>query len=261
MTIAVKTEPQSMEQKIAEVLRTPDGVPIRTFELLLKWVDAKIVLTKRDAQEALKASLDPAVIDPGALGRAHDAEHAVKRLENARTALVPHHEAAIRKDELERWKTSTADIRARIADLSKELADVYPPIVTELIALFDRVESLNHEAKQFASAAPTGCGLGSVEGSERIRDVILPRLAGSNTDEWPPKTVPFSIQYSAGVAAMMSSARQPTEAERIAETARVMKFYEDQDAGRIRLNEQAEARDRALEVERRRLRDSGERHQ
>jgi hypothetical protein len=82
---------------------------------------------------------------------------------------------------------------------------------------------------------------------------------------WPPARPlpqkPLGVAMHDQVLAMMS-ARQPTEDERIAESARVMKFYEDQEAGRIRLKEEAEARDRAQEVERLRLRDGGEpRHQ
>jgi hypothetical protein len=49
------TETQSMEERIADLLKSPDGVPAATFALMIRWVDAKIIVTERDAREALKA--------------------------------------------------------------------------------------------------------------------------------------------------------------------------------------------------------------
>jgi hypothetical protein len=175
--------------------------------------------------------------------------HRLKRLENCKAALEPHFQAALRREAQAQWAVDTSDIRARIAALSKELVDVYPRAVATLVDLFGRVESLNREAAQFRGAAPAGCGLGSVEGAERIRDVILPRL-GSSKDakpDWPPKPVNVALEYALSVERMIRGAPPPpTEAERIAESARVIAHAQEQERGRLRLNEQAEARARGL---------------
>jgi hypothetical protein len=72
-------------------------------------------------------------------------------------------------------------------------------------------------------------------------------------DAWPLPTTPIGVLMHDQVAAMMRGARPPTEDERIAESMRIVAFGEEQERGRVRLNEEAAARARANEAERRRL--------
>jgi hypothetical protein len=252
---AENTEPQSMDQRIADVLKAPDGVPSVTFDLMLRWVRAKIVLTRQDAQKALKDSLDPAIIDPGALGRAHDAEHAIKRLENSEAALTPLHQAATRREDVENWKTSTADLKQRVTDLSQELLATYADVTGKLVDLFSRCDAADKAVALVNHGAPgvlhclhgVEATLTNGSATKIIPKIKLPALALDGRDApdiWPPRVIPIGIELSAHVAAMMGGARPMTEDERIAESMRVTKFYEDQERGRIRLGDEAEARAR-----------------
>jgi hypothetical protein len=242
----------TIEQEVATLLKkAPDGVSAAELAKTIR--SAKTFAD--DAEDAGRAarlkSVDPRCVDAiGERSRAEDQEFVAMRLKNAVEALTPHYEAAVKKEQRAQWAVDTQDIRLRIDALSKELQGTYKECVDKLIDVFQRCETINHEARQFASAAPPGCGLGSVEGSDRIRDVILPQLGSSRgaEPEWPPKQVPFGVGYAASVAAMMSSARLPTESERIAEAKRVTDFYAAQEAGRIRKNEEAEAKARAKQV-------------
>jgi hypothetical protein len=268
MTTAVKTDPQQhMEQKIADLLTSPDGVSAETFATTLRWVDAKIVLTKRDAQEALKASLDPATIDPGGLGRAHDAEHFLKRLENAKTGLTTHCEAATRREQKAAWEASIVDLEKRVVDLSQELRAVYPEAITKLVDLFRRIDVVDKEVAMTNCSAPDGCRqLRSVEaaatGSTRkiIPTIRLPVLSvdGSTVaDAWPPLQPSPGIELSNMVLAAARGAMglPLTDAERearaVAETEKQMEFYRQREAGRERLNAEAAARAERQAAERR----------
>jgi hypothetical protein len=89
-----------------------------------------------------------------------------------------------------------------------------------------------------------------------IPKVKLPALALDGRDAvdiWPLPVIPLSVELSAHVANMMRGARPMTEDEKIAESMRVTKFYDDQERGRIRLGDEAAARARANEAEQRRL--------
>jgi hypothetical protein len=245
---AVKPEPApldtpTMEERIATVLQAPEDVPAQTFALMLKWVRAKIVLTKQAAQEALKASLDPAVIDPGALGRAHDLEHFLQRLENAEAALTPHWQVAVKREEIENWKARTSDLQQRVTDLGQELLSVYAEATEKLVDIFKRCNAADEAVASVNNAAPdTLHRLWSVEAiltkgstAKIIPRVKLPTLTVDGhvaPDTWPPVAVPIGVQLHDAMIASMRGARPPTEDEKIAESMRVTKYYEDQERGR-----------------------------
>jgi hypothetical protein len=79
-----------------------------------------------------------------------------------------------------------------------------------------------------------------------IPKVKLPTLSvdGRTTpDAWPLPVIPLGVELSAQVANMMRVA-PPTDQDRIEASKRQMDFYAEQEAGRIRLGEEAEARAR-----------------
>jgi hypothetical protein len=230
----------SVEAEVAAMLKNPTNASAAEIGSVI--ASAKTFAT--DAEEAGRAarlrSVDPQCLDGVAeRSKAEDNEFVGQRLRNAISALEPHYEAAVKKEKHAKWLVDTAEIRVRIDGLSKELQSTYTECVDKLAALFGRVESINHEAKQF--------GLG-VDGSARIRDVILPVL-GSVSDakpHWPPPAPNVCLEYALSVAAGIVNARPaPTDQERAAEARRVENFYAETERGREAL------RTRANEIEQR----------
>jgi hypothetical protein len=252
---AEKIDTPTMEERIAAVLKAPDGVPSVTFALMLQWVRARIILTKQEAKAALARSLDPAVIDPAALGVAHDAEHAIKRLENSDAALTPHWQSAVRREELENWKARTADLKQRVTDLSQEFLTVYAEATAKLVDLFKRCNAADEAVASVNNAAPdTLHRLWSVEATltkgstaKIIPKVKLPTLTVDGhvaPDAWPPVAVPIGVQLHDAMIMGMRNARPMTEDEKIEESMRVTAFYDQQERGRVQNNEAAEAHTR-----------------
>jgi len=235
-----------MDQEVANLLKNPEGASVEKIAFHIRWATAAATVAENAGKAARLKSIDPKHPDGVAeRSRAEDQEFIAQRLRNAVAALAPLHEAAIRKDELEKWKNATADIRARIVDLSKELQSTYEECVGKLVDVFKRSETLNNEAQHFG-LAPAGCGIGSVTGSARIRDVILPMLGSSRGVEplWPPPKAQFGVEYAAMVGQMMRGALPVSDEQRNAEAARTTEFYRRQEHGRVQLNEAAEARAR-----------------
>jgi hypothetical protein len=248
-----------MQERIAAILKAPDGVTAKTFANLLLWVRAETFLTKQRAQSALKDSLDPKTIDPGALGRAHDAEHALKRLENTEAELASLHQAAIKKEEREKYKAEAAVIERKITDLAKELATTYPETVSRLVNLFQRIAAADREAANFCNLSPPGHFVKGVEasiggGEKIIENVRLPVLTAKGVQNaWPPQNN-WVTDYAETVrAGIVNAGPPPSEADRIAEGRRVIEHAEQMEAGRLRLNNELAARIRANDAEIRRL--------
>jgi hypothetical protein len=264
MTATAETIDPSVEEQIAAVLKSPAGVTSVTFALMLQWTNAKISLTKQAAQEALQASLDPSVIDPGALGRAHDLEHFLQRLENAKEALTPLAQAAARREELEKWKTDTAALKQRVTDLSQKLLSVYADVTGKLVELFGRCDAADREVSQINHAAPgvlhclhgVEATLTNGRGTKIIPKVKLPALTLDGReapDVWPPRTVPISVTLSAHVGAMMGAGRAMTEEERVMESARHVADGERRERVSEQMRSDAAARAMTNESDRRRL--------
>jgi hypothetical protein len=206
------------------------------------------------------AAFDPTVLDPTAIGRAHDAGFRIKRLTNAAEALTPHHLAAIKREAQAAWESEASVVRQKVTDLAKELAATWPETVMRLVKLFERIAAVDREASAINSRAPTGVRhLLSVEGSigkgeKIIEKVKLPVLTDKGVvDMWPPRNT-WALDYAESVAAGLRGAPPPpTEQEKIAEGERVIAHAQQMEHGRLRLNDELAARIRANDAEIRRL--------
>jgi hypothetical protein len=138
-----------------------------------------------------------------------------------------------------------------------ELLTTYTELSGKLVDLFKRCDAADEAVALVNHGAPgvlhclygVEATLTNGSATKIIPKVRLPTLALDGRDApdiWPPRTIPIGIALSAQVAAMMGGARPQTEDERIAESMRVTKFYEDQERGRFRLGEEAEARARGI---------------
>jgi hypothetical protein len=255
---AVKTEPAPLDTRITDALASTEPLSSDFLGALYDELDDAVGVANQMAKECRAKSIDPLCRDAIAeRGKAEDQEFVSQRLCNAATPLREKYQKALAREAREQWLADTSELGSRIASLEKELAEVYPRAVGELIDLFRRVEAANREATRFNSVAPRGYGLTGVDGAKRILDKVrLPAPVGGDTapDVWPiPPEVPLGVQLSAHVAAMMTGARPVSEQERIAESARIVAHGEAQERGRMKKNEEAEMRARVHETEQRRL--------
>jgi hypothetical protein len=161
--------------------------------------------------------------------------------------------AAVRKEELEAWRTSTAALKRRVTDLSQELLGTYQELTGKLVDLFSRCDAADKAVAQINHSAPgivhrlygVEATLTNGRDTRIIPKVKLPKLSvdgRTSVDAWPLPVIPIGVAMHDHVQAMMRGARPVSEAERIAESARVVAFGEEQERGRVRLNEEAAAR-------------------
>jgi hypothetical protein len=250
---------QLLDERIAQLLKAPDGVPSETFAGILAEVATAIAVADRTANVNRERAYDPAILDPVARGKMEDASFVAARLRNGQAALTALHQTVVEREEKERWSAEGRIIERKIIDLAKELASTYPKIVTELVDLFQRIATADREAASFCNRSPPGHFVRGVEatigdGRAKIIELVrLPVLTAKGVENaWPPKST-WVTDYALSVAAGMQSVMPPTEADRVAEGARVIAHAEEMEAGRLRLNQEAAARVRANDAEIRRL--------
>ncbi len=249
----------TLDARIVSMLATlsaPNDMRAVLITCLLDEIRQAIAVAEREGREAQARAFDPSVpLDPTAQGKVHDAEHKIRRLTNAREALVPHHEAALKREAREKWEESIRDLELRVVSLSKELLSTYPEAVAKLVDLFRRCAEADKEVMLVNANAADGLRrLRGVESTATngdtkiISKVKLPTLTveGHTTaiDAWPPPQPSVGIELSNAVLAAARSGmmRPPTEAERAAESKRVMEYYEQQEQGRERLAAEAHAK-------------------
>jgi hypothetical protein len=254
---AVKPYTPTLDSRISDALASTEHLSSDFLGALYDELDIAVGVANETARECRAKSIDPLCRDAIAeRGKAEDQEFVSTRLCNAATPLREKYQKVLAREARERWQADTAELKLRIATLSKELMDVYPRAVAELTALFLRVESANREAARFNSTAPTGCGLSGIDDAKRILErVRLPAPAGGSApDSWPlPPAVPIGVMLHDMARSMMIGARPPTEDERAAESERVIAHARQMETGRVRLGDEAAARARANEAEQRRL--------
>jgi hypothetical protein len=254
--VAEKIDTPTMDERISQLLKEPAGASAETIALHLRWAKASATVAENAGRAARLKSVDPQCVDGIAeRSKAEDHEFIAQRLRNAVEALELLLQAATRREELAQWKARTAGLQQRVADLSQELLGVYAETTAKLVDLFSRCDAADKAVAQINYAAPDTlhrlCGVEATltKGSDTkiIPRVKLPTLTSNGhaaPDAWPPVAIPIGVQLHDAMIAGMRMARPPTEDERIAESMRVVAFYDQQEAGRIKLNEAAEARAR-----------------
>jgi hypothetical protein len=255
-----ETPPPSLDELIMIILKDPGDRPAVLFSVILDQIKRASAAAEQEGKAAQAAAYDPAVLDPTAVGRSHDAAHRIKRLTNAAEALAPHHAAAIKREAQAAWESEACVVRQKVTDLAKELASTWPATVMRLVKLFEMIAVIDREASAINSRAPTGVNhLRSVEasigkGEKIIERVRLPVLTDKGVvDMWPPRNN-WALDYAESVRAGIVGAGMPaTEAERIEASERQIDFVKAQEAGREKLNAEAHARAEANAAEQRRL--------
>jgi hypothetical protein len=250
------TRPLTLDERIAQLLANSDDQPSALFALYLFQIDGAIAIAEREGREALKRSVDPAILDPTARGVAHDCEHAVIRYKTARERLKVLHATAVRKETITAFNDRSKPVRDKVH--AQELATVFPEAVKTLVDLFRRCAAADQEAKQLDYNRPPGAiPLRSVEesigkGEKIIEKVRLSALSAKGVEElWPPKST-WQTEYYESIAAGLQTL-PPTDAERAAATERQMKFVQEQERERQQKNAEAVARAAAHESEQKRL--------
>jgi hypothetical protein len=265
---AVKTEP-SLDQRIASALGSTDQLASADLLALCNEVDSAIVFSDAKARLARKRSIDPLVHDGIAeRGQAEDHEFISHRLTNGVTALREKYEQACQRERETVWNADIDEVELKVAKVADELTEVYQRCVTELVDLFTRVTAVDQEVQRVNNITDCQRKLRKVELVARgipgfstgdvsvIEKCQLPPLIfghGKMVMAWPLPTVPIGVLMHDHVAAMMRGARPPTEDEKIAESMRVVKYAEEQERGRVQLNEAAAERARQSEAEQRRI--------
>jgi hypothetical protein len=199
-------------------LKNPGEASAEVFSKTLASINAAVVDAKKKARKAQADAFDPAVLDATAIGRLHDTEYRIQRLENAEKALAPLHVAAVKKEEQAAWAIKTAHLRQRAHDLRQEFPTSYQRLVTQLADLLALATDTDREIAVANLLAPPGMGMVGVGRAEIIGKVRLPSLS-SNIDAWPPRQH-ISLEYSEMIMAGLRGARPLTEAERAEAAAR-----------------------------------------
>jgi hypothetical protein len=252
---------ESLETQIADLLKAPDGVPSAKFGIILFLINSAITATEREGRAAQAAAYDPAVLDPTAVGKAHDAEHRLKRLRNAATALTSHYTAAIKREEAAVWNAEAEEIEMKVAQLADELIGAYQRAAAQLVDIFLRISDMDAEVRSVNTKPGKQRALRTTEEVARdidgfnpadsiVKNCALPELViGSKAHPkmlWPPPPVNHALQYALDVGRMLSGpALPPTAEQRAVEAKRMTDFYTEQERGRERLNSEAAARDAA----------------
>ena len=236
--------------------------PAVVFGCVLDQIRKAIAAAEQEGKAAQAAAYDPAVLDPTAIGRAHDAEFRIKRLTNAAEALTPLHLATVKREACEEWEASTADLELRVTNLAQELLSTYPELTAKLVDLFRRIDAADKEVLQINFTAPDRCrwlrtveAMATNSATKIIPLVKLPVLAvdgSTKPDAWPPVATIGLEMYEMVSAMCRGAPPPPSEAERVESSQRQMAFVEEQERGRERLAAEAHVRAEAEATERRR---------
>jgi hypothetical protein len=154
----------------------------------------------------------------------------------------------------------------KVARLADEFLDAYQRATIELVDVFERIATMDAEVTR-VNGAP-GCqrylkktelvarGITQLDPAYSImKKCQLPQLANPAVMLWPPPQPNIALEYALSIERMMRGPGMlpPTEQEKIEASKRQMEFYEEQEAGRERLNAEAHARAEAASVERRKI--------
>jgi hypothetical protein len=202
------------DERIAAALAAPDQ-PSSVFADLIAEVDGAVDDADRTASEARARSVDPAIIDADAHGRAKDAEFVAQRLHNAVAALHELHCDAVAREQATAWRGDADAVEAIRDKLAAEMAEKYPAATAWIVDFLQRKEACDQEVSRINASAPSfehrrlrgveltargidNFGLNDRPIAETLQLPALVRGYGSAT-AWPPPTVPFSVQLASSV--------------------------------------------------------------
>jgi hypothetical protein len=260
----------TLEQRIAAALLDANAVS-GELTILMKETEAAIIAADQTAAAERERALDPALTpDPR---EAHQAmEEAVLAAGRLRT-LLPRLERRCQQvataECLGRWKAEFTELKIERDDLTEELAEVYPAVVSELIDLFSRISVHEAEVSRLHQSRPSGVSL-HLAGPEQearglesfsrdtpslIKTIQLFDFSGKQV--WPPKRTPLGVLVVQGMqpvhdpryTAVWAQARGERDDAIKAEQQRVAEYYDNQQRLKER-REAAEAQERAQQPRR-----------
>jgi hypothetical protein len=204
----------TLDERVAAALAAPDQ-PSAVFADLIAKVDGAVDDADRTASEARARSVDPAIIDADAHGRAKDAEFVAQRLHNALSALQELHCEAMGREQVAAWRADADAVEAVRDKLAAEMAEKYTAATVWIVEFFQRMAACDQEVSRINGSAPPlehrrllgvelaargidNFGLNDRPIVETLRLPALVRGYGSAM-AWPAPSVPLSVQYASTV--------------------------------------------------------------
>jgi hypothetical protein len=204
----------TLDERIAAALAAPDQ-PLSVFADLIAELDDAVDHADRTAREARAYSVDPAIIDADAHGRAKDAEFVAQRLHNALAALQELQREAVAREQSVAWHADAEAVEAVRDKLAAEMAEKYPAATAWIIDFFQRMVACDQEVSRINGAAPplehrrllgvelTARGIDNFGLNDRliVETLRLPALVRGygSAMAWPAPSVPLSVQYASTV--------------------------------------------------------------
>jgi hypothetical protein len=201
----------TLDERIAAALAAPDQ-PLSVFADLIAELDDAVDHADRTAREARAYSVDPAIIDADAHGRAKDAEFVAQRLHNALAALQELQREAVAREQSVAWHADAEAVEAVRDKLAAEMAEKYPAATAWIIDFFQRMVGCDQEVSRINGAAPplehrrllgvelTARGIDNFGLNDRpiVETLRLPALVRGygSAVAWPAPSVPLSVQYA-----------------------------------------------------------------
>jgi hypothetical protein len=164
-----------LDVRISGLLSAPDAHASSVFMDMIAEVEAAILDTDAIIRDCRAREVDPAVVDPGARGRADDSEVVAHRLHNALVKLRELRMAAVAREEATAWRADADKVQAVRDQLAAEFALRYPAIVSELVGLFTSITACDREIDRIHNSAPDieNRRLRKVEAEARRIDLTL----------------------------------------------------------------------------------------
>jgi hypothetical protein len=144
----------TLDEHIAAALAAPDR-PSSVFADLIAEVDGAVDQADRTAREARARSVDPAIVDADAHGRATDAEFVAQRLHNALAALQELHCEAVAREQATAWQADADAVEANRDKLAAEMAEKYPAATAWVVDFLQRMNACDHEVSRINASAPS----------------------------------------------------------------------------------------------------------
>jgi hypothetical protein len=147
-----KSEPPSLDEKVAALLRSDDQHPSSVLADLIVEVTQAIDAADQTGREARAAASNPKkLIDHGARGRAEDAEFQAHRLRNGLEAIQQLHHEAMARERLREWHLEVDEIEKRRNEVAAEFRERYVLLTNWLPDVLRRMAEVDREVERVTS--------------------------------------------------------------------------------------------------------------
>ncbi len=217
-TTGVTLAASPLDAKIANALADAN-TPAETFLKLFREAENALDAADEAAEKERERSLDPATADPEkAQAMLQKIELGRDRLNAALPKLQARYEQARARERVADWAAEYEQFEQKRDALARELTEVYPAAVEQLVDLFERIMAVDREIDQVNGSAPRSDPrrLKGIELTAReldhftdinppiARELRLPHPGETSRLAFPPHVVNFSVQASEKVARAMA---------------------------------------------------------